>query len=122
MTIQAQYLNLLKAMQRDTGVGLIFVTHDLGIVARMCDKMAVMYAGKIVEYSPVRALFDTPQHPYTKALLRAIPKLGQQEPLEAIPGHPTNLANLPPGCHFHPRCAMAVPRCTVEEPASTPWR
>ena len=117
VTIQAQYLNLLKALQRDTGVGLIFVTHDLGIVARMCDKVAVMYAGKIVEYSPVRALFNTPQHPYTKALLRSIPKLGQQEPLEAIPGHPPNLANLPAGCHFHPRCAAVVPRCTVEEPA-----
>jgi oligopeptide/dipeptide ABC transporter ATP-binding protein len=117
VTIQAQYLNLLKTLQRDTGVALIFVTHDLGIVAKMCDKVAVMYAGKIVEYSPVRSLFNMPQHPYTRALLGSIPKLGQKDPLEAIPGHPPNLANLPTGCHFHPRCAVAVPRCTADEPA-----
>jgi oligopeptide/dipeptide ABC transporter ATP-binding protein len=119
VTIQAQYLNLLKGIQRDTGVALIFVTHDLGIVAKMCDKVAVMYAGKIVEYSPVRDLFNAPQHPYTKALLGSIPKLGQKDPLEAIPGYPPNLANLPPGCHFHPRCAVAVSRCTAEEPLET---
>jgi oligopeptide/dipeptide ABC transporter ATP-binding protein len=116
VTIQAQYLNLLKGIQRDTGVALIFVTHDLGIVAKMCDKVAVMYAGKIVEYGPVRDLFNAPQHPYTRALLGSIPKLGQKDPLAAIPGYPPNLANLPTGCHFHPRCAVAVSRCTTEEP------
>jgi peptide/nickel transport system ATP-binding protein len=116
VTIQAQYLNLLKDIQRETGVALIFVTHDLGIVAKMCDKVAVMYAGKIVEQRPVRALFDDPRHPYTKALLGSVPKLGSKEPLETIPGHPPNLATLPSGCHFHPRCAVALPRCGVEEP------
>ena len=116
VTIQAQYLDLLKDLQRDTGVALIFVTHDLGIVAKMCDKVAVMYAGKIVEYRPVRDLFSDPKHPYTKALLGSVPKLGSKDPLDTIPGQPPNLANLPPGCHFHPRCAVVMPRCALEEP------
>ena len=116
VTIQAQYLDLLKDIQRQTGVALIFVTHNLGIVARMCDRVAVMYAGKIVEQSSVRELFDHPKHPYTKALLGSVPKLGSTEPLYAIPGQPPNLANLPPGCHFHPRCPDAMPRCMTEAP------
>jgi oligopeptide/dipeptide ABC transporter ATP-binding protein len=116
VTIQAQYLDLLKDIQRETGVALIFVTHNLGIVARMCDRVAVMYAGKIVEQGPVRALFDDARHPYTRALLDSVPKLGNREPLYAIPGQPPNLANLPPGCHFHPRCPEAMPRCRTEEP------
>jgi oligopeptide/dipeptide ABC transporter ATP-binding protein len=116
VTIQAQYLNLLKDLQRDTGVALIFVTHDLGIVAKMCDKVAVMYAGKIVEHRGVRDLFSDPQHPYTKALLGSVPKLGSKAPLDTIPGQPPNLAHLPAGCHFHPRCPAALPRCTQDEP------
>jgi oligopeptide/dipeptide ABC transporter ATP-binding protein len=116
VTIQAQYLDLLKELQRETGVALIFVTHDLGIVAKMCDKVAVMYAGKIVEYRAVRELFSDPRHPYTKALLGSVPKLGSKEPLDTIPGQPPNLASLPPGCHFHPRCAVARPQCSLEEP------
>jgi oligopeptide/dipeptide ABC transporter ATP-binding protein len=82
----------------------------------MCDKVAVMYAGKIVEQGPVRELFDDPKHPYTRALLGSVPKLGSREPLYAIPGQPPNLANLPPGCHFHPRCPDVMPRCLSEEP------
>jgi oligopeptide/dipeptide ABC transporter ATP-binding protein len=97
-------------------VALIFVTHNLGIIAKMCDKVAVMYAGRIVEQAPVRALFDAPKHPYTRALLGAVPKLGSKEPLYSIPGQPPNLATLPAGCAFHPRCPEAVPRCTTEEP------
>ena len=116
VTIQAQYLDLLKELQRETGVALIFVTHDLGIVAKMCDKVAVMYAGKIVEYRAVRELFSDPKHPYTKALLGSVPKLGSKEPLDTIPGQPPNLASLPQGCHFHPRCAVARPRCSLDEP------
>jgi oligopeptide/dipeptide ABC transporter ATP-binding protein len=116
VTIQAQYLDLLKDVQRETGVALIFVTHNLGIVARMCDKVAVMYAGKIIEQAPVRALFDAPKHPYTRALLGSVPKLGSKDPLYAIPGQPPNLASLPAGCPFHPRCPEAVGRCTTEEP------
>jgi len=116
VTIQAQYLDLLKDIQRQTGVALIFVTHNLGIVAKMCDRVAVMYAGKIVEQAPVRQLFDAPRHPYTRALLGAVPRLGSKEPLYAIAGQPPNLASLPAGCAFHPRCPDALPRCPAEEP------
>ena len=116
VTIQAQYLDLLKDIQRELGVALIFVTHNLGIVAKMCDRVAVMYAGKIIEQAPVRELFDQPKHPYTRALLGAVPKLGSKEPLYSITGQPPNLATLPPGCAFHPRCPEAVPRCMTEEP------
>ena len=116
VTIQAQYLDLLKDIQRETGVALIFVTHNLGIVARMCDRVAVMYAGKIVEQASVRALFDAPRHPYTRALLGSVPKLGSKQPLYSIAGQPPNLATLPPGCSFHPRCPAAMPRCMTEEP------
>jgi oligopeptide/dipeptide ABC transporter ATP-binding protein len=116
VSIQAQYLDLLKDIQRETGVALIFVTHNLGIVAKMCDKVAVMYAGKIIEQAPVRELFDAPKHPYTRALLGAVPKLGSKEPLYTIAGQPPNLAILPPGCAFHPRCPEALSRCTTEEP------
>jgi oligopeptide/dipeptide ABC transporter ATP-binding protein len=116
VTIQAQYLDLLKDIQRETGVALIFVTHNLGIVAKMCDKVAVMYAGKIIEQAPVRELFDAPKHPYTRALLGAVPKLGSKEPLYTIAGQPPNLAVLPPGCAFHPRCPEALSRCATEEP------
>ncbi len=116
VTIQAQYLDVLKDIQERTGVALIFVTHNLGIVAKMCDRMAVMYAGKIVEQGSVRDLFRTAKHPYTRALLGSMPKLGSKEPLYAIPGQPPNLAHLPGGCAFHPRCPHAMPRCAVEEP------
>ena len=116
VTIQLQYLNLLKDLQRASGVALIFVTHNLGIVAKMCDRVAVMYAGKIVELQSVRGLFYEPRHPYTRALLDSIPKLGVREPLYIIPGQPPDLAALPAGCSFHPRCARAMDRCRVEEP------
>jgi oligopeptide/dipeptide ABC transporter ATP-binding protein len=116
VTIQLQYLNLLKDLQRATGVALIFVTHNLGIVAKMCDKVAVMYAGKIVEMQSVRGLFYRPRHPYTRALLESIPKLGVREPLYGIPGQPPDLSALPGGCAFHPRCQRAMDRCRVEEP------
>jgi oligopeptide/dipeptide ABC transporter ATP-binding protein len=116
VTIQLQYLNLLKDLQRATGVALIFVTHNLGIVAKMCDTVAVMYAGKIVEMQSVRGLFYRPRHPYTRALLESIPKLGVKEPLYGIPGQPPDLSNLPLGCRFHPRCRQAMDRCRLEEP------
>ena len=119
VTIQAQYLDLLKDLQRDTGVAIIFVTHNLGIVARMCDRMAVMYAGRIVEHGSVRSLFNAAKHPYTRALLGSIAKLGSKEPLYAIPGQPPNLAHLPSGCAFHPRCPDAMPQCTMDAPPET---
>ncbi len=116
VTIQLQYLNLLKDLQRATGVALIFVTHNLGIVAKMCDRVAVMYAGRIVELQSVRGLFYKPRHPYTRALLDSIPKLGVKEPLCGIPGQPPDLSDLPLGCSFHPRCQRAMDRCLDEEP------
>ena len=120
VTIQLQYLNLLRDLQRASGVALIFVTHNLGIVAKMCDRVAVMYAGKIVEMQSVRGLFYDPKHPYTKALLDSIPKLGTRQPLYAIPGQPPDLSDLPTGCSFHPRCARAMERCRTEEPWEHP--
>jgi oligopeptide/dipeptide ABC transporter ATP-binding protein len=121
VTIQLQYLNLLKDLQRASGVALIFVTHNLGIVAKMCDRVAVMYAGRIVELQSVRGLFYDPRHPYTRALLESIPKLGSKAPLYAIPGQPPDLSALPGGCSFHPRCRYAVDRCGTEEPIEHRW-
>ncbi len=120
VTIQAQYLDLLRELQEQTGVAIIFVTHNLGIVARMCDKLAVMYAGKIVEAGSVRQLFNGGRHPYTKALLGSMPRLGSKEKLLAIPGQPPDLATLPPGCAFHPRCPEALPDCSAKQPPEVP--
>jgi len=116
VTIQAQYLDLLMDIQQETGVALIFVTHNLGIVAKMCNRMAVMYAGRIVEMGSVRDLFSAPKHPYTRALLGSMAKLGSKEPLYAIPGQPPDLSRPPNGCAFHPRCGEALVHCATQEP------
>ena len=116
VTIQLQYLNLLKELQRQTGIALIFVTHDLGIVAKMCDNVAVMYAGKIVEQGSVREIYYHPKHPYTEGLLKSVPRVGSKDLLYVIPGQPPDLANLPIGCAFAPRCSCAMERCLAEEP------
>jgi len=117
LTIQAQYLNLLKDLQRQHRLAMIFVTHNLGIVARMCDRVAVMYAGRIVEMGPLRTIFREPAHPYTRALLASVPRLGTRtEQLTAIEGQPPDLATLSPGCAFAPRCAHATGRCRTEAP------
>jgi oligopeptide/dipeptide ABC transporter ATP-binding protein len=116
-TIQAQYLAHLKDLQRQTNFAMIFVSHDMGIVARMCDRVAVMYAGKIVETAPVRDLFKNPQHPYTIGLLNSVPRLDRKiERLASIEGQPPLLLNLPPGCRFAPRCYAAFDRCREEQP------
>ena len=117
VTIQAQYLQLLKDIQQRSGLAMIFITHNIGIVAKMCDKVAVMYAGKLVERAPVREIFNKPAHPYTEALLHAMPKLTDKtERLWSIEGQPPDLANLPPGCPFSPRCPKAEERCHREVP------
>ena len=104
-TVQAQFLALLKDIQRQTGLAILFVTHDFGIVANMCDRVAVMYAGRIVETAPVRDLFERPAHPYTQALLRSVPGLEDDvERLASIEGQPPAMHALPPGCSFAPRC------------------
>src|SRR6266852_4784721 len=117
LTIQAQYLNLLRELQRAHGLALIFITHNLGIVAKMCDHLAVMYAGRVVESGPVRQVFKAPIHPYTEALLNTIPRMSDStQRLTAIEGQPPDLAALPRGCSFAPRCVRAFDRCHVEAP------
>ena len=118
VTVQAQYLQLLKDIQRELSMAIIFVTHDFGIVATMCDRVAVMYAGKIVETAPVRDIFHRPAHYYTSCLLKAVPKLKVKvDTLVSIQGQPPKLDNLPDGCRFAPRCARADDRCRREEPS-----
>jgi oligopeptide/dipeptide ABC transporter ATP-binding protein len=117
VTIQAQYLNLLRELQRAHHLALIFITHNLGIVAKMCDQVAVMYAGKMVEAGPVRRIFNAPAHPYTEALLSSIPRLSDTGArLTAIDGQPPDLAAPPKGCAFHPRCPKVIERCRDEVP------
>ncbi len=120
LTIQAQYLNLLKDLQRQHRLALIFITHNLGIVAKMCDQCAVMYAGRLVEWGPVPRIFDAPAHPYTRALLDSIPRMSDgRDRLTAIEGQPPDLAAPPTGCAFHPRCPQALARCREESPPET---
>jgi oligopeptide/dipeptide ABC transporter ATP-binding protein len=109
VTIQAQILDLMRDMKNQLGSAMILITHDLGVIAEMANRVAVMYAGEIVEQSPVVALFDTPLHPYTQGLIGSIPVLGEiRERLEVIPGSVPNLVNLPTGCRFAPRCKARV--------------
>ena len=117
-TIQAQYLRLLKDLQQETGAALIFITHDFGIVAKMCDRVAVMYAGRIVEQGDVRQIFNTPSHPYTEALLNSVPKIEEKaDRLYSIEGQPPALWDLPSGCSFAPRCQYVHDRCYQEYPS-----
>ncbi|MFB4194981.1 ABC transporter ATP-binding protein [Streptomyces carpaticus] len=117
VTVQAQVMDLLSELQREYRMGLILITHDLGVVADAADVIAVMYAGKIVEHAPVDALYKRPAHPYTKGLLESIPRLDRKgQDLYAIKGLPPNLARIPPGCSFHPRCPIARDRCAVDVP------
>jgi oligopeptide/dipeptide ABC transporter ATP-binding protein len=119
VTIQAQYLRLLREIQEETGLSLIFITHDFGIVAKMCDRVMVMYAGRIVESGPVREIFNKPSHPYTQALLSSVPKLEERpERLYSIQGQPPALWDVPPGCRFAARCAYADDRCQQDYPPS----
>ena len=112
VTIQLQYLKLLKDIQEETGVGIIFITHDFGIVAKMCDRVAVMYAGHIIEQADVVELFDNPKHPYTKALLKSVPDLDDDvDMLPTIEGQPPDLANTPSGCAFRDRCPNPSDDC-----------
>ena len=122
VTIQAQILDLLKQQQRERGMAMILISHDLGVVAGRTDDIAVMYAGRIVERAPTPVLFDRPRMPYTEALLRAIPRLDQpsHSRLLAIGGRPPDLVEPPPGCRFAPRCGRARDRCRVDEPVLEP--
>ncbi|HJZ82324.1 MAG TPA: ABC transporter ATP-binding protein [Pyrinomonadaceae bacterium] len=125
VTIQAQVLELLNNLRRTRELAVLLITHDLGVVAEVADRVAVMYTGKIVEESPVAALFARPKHPYTEGLLRSVPKLNPKdvvgrERLQTIEGTVPKATALPPGCHFEPRCPYRLPRCREEEIALYP--
>ncbi|AZM50951.1 methionine ABC transporter ATP-binding protein [Streptomyces sp. WAC 06738] len=117
VTVQAQVMDLLAELREETGMGLILITHDLGVVADVADKIAVMYAGRIMETAPVHDLYKAPAHPYTRGLLDSIPRLDQKgQELSAIRGTPPSLLAIPPGCPFHPRCPRAQDVCVTDRP------
>lgn len=110
-TVQAQILELLESLQNDTDMAILLITHNLGIVAQYADRVAVMYAGKVIEEAPVETLFETPAHPYTRGLLNSLPQDDPGKRLEAIPGTVPHPGYIPDGCAFHPRCAQVMPHC-----------
>jgi oligopeptide transport system ATP-binding protein len=121
VTIQAQILELLKRLSAEFGTSVIMITHDLGVVAGMCDTVAVMYAGRIVERGPVSAIFGDPKHPYTQGLIKSVPRLDTagKGRLYSIEGQPPNVINMPDCCPFHPRCAYAMDVCRKKYPSTT---
>jgi oligopeptide/dipeptide ABC transporter ATP-binding protein len=121
VTVQAQIMAMLDRVRRELGIAVLFISHNLDLVAEICDRTCVMYAGSIVESGPVETLFAAPRHPYTRQLMRCIPRLEQEDgPMPTIPGLPPRAGELPPGCTFAPRCDAAEPRCGRERPPT--WR
>jgi len=119
VTIQLQYLKLLKRLQAETGMAILFITHDFGVVGHMCDRVAVMYAGRIVECGPVRQIFESPSHPYTRALIASVPSMSRPAGrLATIEGQPPSLMDLPVGCRFASRCAHVEQRCLEAYPGT----
>jgi peptide/nickel transport system ATP-binding protein len=115
--VQAQILQLLEQLRRDLGLSLMLITHDLSVIAETCDKVMVMYAGRVAEEGPVRRVFSNPRHPYTQKLLLAFPNIhADRRTLDVIPGSPPDLRMPPPGCRFAPRCAEAMDVCRIEVP------
>jgi len=122
VTVQAQIMRLLSDLRRDFGMAMILITHDLGVIAGSCERVAVMYAGRIREEAPVEPLFAAAAHPYTRGLLAAIPRVDQKgETLAAIPGAPPNMTSPPPGCAYAPRCGWRMPVCVAVDPPLMPW-
>ena len=120
MTIQAQILDLMRDLKTRVGTAILLITHDLGVIAEVADRVCVMYAGNIVEIAPVRTLFRHPLHPYTQGLLASIPRIDDPDKkLESIPGSVPNLISPPTGCRFHPRCPHAMPICKETRPPMT---
>jgi oligopeptide/dipeptide ABC transporter ATP-binding protein len=119
VTIQAQILELMKNLTRDLGVAVIIITHNLGVVARYADRVNVMYAGKIIESGSAHDIYHNPRHPYTLALLKSVPRMDQprREKLDPVEGQPPDLAHLPPGCAFRPRCGYSVEKCASDTPS-----
>ena len=121
VTVQAQILILMRELQRDFGTAIVMITHDLGVVAGLCDEVMVLYGGQVMEQGSAEAIFYRPSHPYTAGLLAAVPRLEDGDaPMLAIPGSPPNMAKLPKGCPFTERCAMALPQCGTVRPAFAP--
>ncbi len=121
VTVQAQIISLLKDLQRDFGTAIVMITHDLGVVAGLCDRVMVMYGGRVMEYGQSKDIFYHPSHPYTIGLLGALPRLDHEgDELTSIPGNPPNMANMPKGCPFSERCALASERCVTELPVLQP--
>lgn len=118
VTVQAQILDLIRQIQKEKNTSLIFITHDLGVIAEFCDYVAIMYAGRIVEYAEVSDIFKNPLHPYTKGLLEALPS-PDKKVLNVIPGQPPAITENIPGCVFHPRCPFRMPVCETKEPVLT---
>ncbi len=117
VTIQAQILNLMRKIQRERNMAILLISHDLGVIAQLCQKVAVMYAGCIVEYAPVERIFENPRHPYTRGLYHSVVGLGKEEGrLDTIAGDVPDLSELPMGCQFHPRCRQAIELCRKERP------
>jgi oligopeptide transport system ATP-binding protein len=118
VTVQASIIELLRDLSRELGASVILITHNMALIASLCQRVIVMYAGRIVEEGPTRAIFKNPQHPYTWSLLRSIPRVDEKthEKLISIKGMPPDLSKPPPGCKFHPRCRFKVDRCFTEEP------
>ena len=117
VTIQAQILDLMKELQKEYGMALIMITHDMGVIAEMADRVVVMYAGRVAEYGRVHEIFKKPRHPYTYGLLSSIPRLDvEQEKLKSIPGTVPDPLNFPTGCRFHPRCEFAQECCSRKDP------
>jgi len=117
VVVQSKILDLLRRLRDEMGISVLLITHDLSVIAEVADSMAIMYAGRIVEYGDVYEVFGDPLHPYTRALIEAFPSVtGERRRLEPIRGDPPNMLRLPPGCPFHPRCPLAVERCSRERP------
>jgi peptide/nickel transport system ATP-binding protein len=117
VTIQAQILELMRKINKDHGMSILLITHDLGVVAEMCQRVVVMYAGRIIESANVMALFKSPKHPYTRGLINSVPRLGRRaDRLESIPGNVPTLSKMPEGCKFAPRCAQVTDKCRESEP------
>jgi peptide/nickel transport system ATP-binding protein len=118
VTVQAQIIELMKGLNNELGTAMMLITHNMALVASLCQRVVVMYAGRVVEEGPVEQIFKSPQHPYTWSLLRSVPRVDEarKDRLVSIKGLPPDLSNPPPGCKFHPRCPFVVDRCKVEEP------
>jgi peptide/nickel transport system ATP-binding protein/oligopeptide transport system ATP-binding protein len=120
VTVQAQILRLLRSLQLELGMGVLFITHNMGVVAEIADRVSVMYGGQVIESAPVRALFDAPGHPYTRALMASLPRMdavpGTHRRLPMIRGSVVDPRRPPPGCRFAPRCDMVLPACEAAVP------